>query len=183
MTRPPFAYRASVPLFVVGALAAGCNALLGNGEVERDRLDARPDPLAEAGVGTPPELDGAAAVPTVPPDAADAAAATACPPPTCATSADCPATQVCISMGDNDGGALTRACRNTCEAGAGCAASESCVFGVTQSACIPTGTACYASCKRVCGTSCVDWSTDRAHCGRCGATCPTGKVCVGGACS
>jgi hypothetical protein len=187
-SRSHFARRARAALRALGvavglsALTAGCNALLGNGEVERDLLDARPDPR-EASVSTPPsDLDGAASAPTLPGDAA-ADATTACPSPTCATSADCPAPQVCVSMGDGDGGARTRACRATCEAGAGCAANESCVTGDTQSACIPTGTACYASCKRVCGTSCVDWLNDRAHCGRCGTACPAGKSCVGGACT
>jgi hypothetical protein len=182
--------RARVPLGVLrvlrvlgvavglGALAAGCNALLGNSEVERDVLDARPDPRGDASGSTPPPDDGAASAPTLPADATPA-----CPPPTCATSADCPSPQVCVSMGDDDGGAVTRACRVTCEAGAGCAAYESCVPGEPRSVCIPTGTACYASCRHVCGSSCVDWLSDRAHCGRCGAACPAGKSCVGGACS
>ncbi len=164
----------------LGALIAGCNALLGNGEVQRDLLDASPDPRAEASAA-PPEPDGAVSAPTLPDAAAEAA--TACPPPTCTTSADCTAPQVCVAMGDDDGGARTRACRTPCEAGGGCPPYESCVTGEPQSACIPTGTACYASCKRVCGGSCVDWLHDRANCGRCGAACPAGKACVGGACS
>lgn len=188
MTRPHLGFRARAPQLLLrvaiglAALAAGCNTLLGNTEVERDVLDTRPDLQGDARANAPQDSDAQLPLPTLPPDAA-APSTTACPPPTCATSADCPTQQVCISMGDNDGGALTRACRKTCEAGVGCPAYESCVVGVEQSACIPTGTSCYASCKRVCGTSCVDWFSDRANCGRCGTSCPVGKVCVGGACS
>jgi len=163
----------------LAALAAGCNAILGNTEVERDVLDTRPDLQGDATV----ERDGQVTLPTptLPPDAAQPA--TGCPPATCTTSADCPTMQLCISMGDSDGGILTRACRKTCEAGAGCPAYETCVVGEPQSACVPTGTACYAPCKHVCGAACVDLSSDRANCGRCGTSCPTGKACVGGACS
>jgi hypothetical protein len=33
-----------------------------------------------------------------------------------------------------------------------------------------------------CAGTCVDFITDRANCGSCGAACATGQVCVGGAC-
>jgi hypothetical protein len=44
---------------------------------------------------------------------------------------------------------------------------------------------CGAACSLpmvMCGLSCVDLNTDRAHCGMCGAACPVGRNCVGGVC-
>jgi hypothetical protein len=35
---------------------------------------------------------------------------------------------------------------------------------------------------RLCGDSCVDTNTNRAHCGACGASCAAGQVCAGGTC-
>ncbi len=49
---------------------------------------------------------------------------------------------------------------------------------VTCAAAICAGTA-----STLCGLSCVDTTTDEAHCGGCGISCPAGHTCSGGACS
>ena len=44
----------------------------------------------------------------------------------------------------------------------------------------------YAQCptgQTLCGSTCVDLTSDANHCGSCGNTCPPGKVCIGGVCS
>ena len=61
------------------------------------------------------------------------------------------------------------------------AAYEQCISGSTP-ACIPTNTVCGASCQMICNQRCINPATDPANCGRCGAQCPTGKTCNGGAC-
>lgn len=169
---------ALVGLAPLGALA--CNAIVGNGPVELETFDASLIPKRDAAgdAGSIPDD-----VITVDDGGADGSSST-CPPPTCTTNADCPDTIpifICITLTGADGGALTRACRHPCEAGAGCAAYEQCISGSTP-ACIPTNTVCGASCQMICNQRCINPATDPANCGRCGAQCPTGKTCNGGAC-
>jgi len=49
------------------------------------------------------------------------------------------------------------------------------------------GLSCGGSTPTLCGTSCVNTSTDRTHCGGCagagGTTCSAGELCVGGTCT
>ena len=39
-----------------------------------------------------------------------------------------------------------------------------------------------ASPRSLCGSACVDLSTDPSHCGRCGSGCPAGRPCTSGVC-
>jgi hypothetical protein len=45
----------------------------------------------------------------------------------------------------------------------------------------PDGASCSAP-RRMCGTSCVDTSSDNNHCGSCGNACAAGRDCIGGTC-
>lgn len=161
-------------------LAGGCNALLGNEDVERESPDASTLVRREGGaVDGPFALDDVVTTPEAsPPDAGPP-----CPAPTCITSGDCPSKQVCIGLLAADGGVATRACRRTCEGGTGCITGESCFQGEPTPTCMPIQLECGASCSAVCAILCVDLSRDAKNCGRCGTACPAGKQCVGGACS
>lgn len=47
------------------------------------------------------------------------------------------------------------------------------------------GPGCNPTCapgERLCGTTCVDTSSDPNHCGGCGTTCPPGSACCNGTC-
>ena len=65
------------------------------------------------------------------------------------------------------------ACGVPCTAPAG--GSASCATGVCTTSC-PSG-------RTLCGSTCVDLTSDEAHCGACGAACTVGRTCTAGACN
>ena len=63
-------------------------------------------------------------------------------------------------------------CGGTC---GGCGTGETCADGTCEPTC-PTGTT-------LCGSACVDTTSDSANCGFCGYSCSSGTTCTAGTCS
>ena len=75
------------------------------------------------------------------------------------------------------------ACGNRCPAGVTCENGR-CGGSCTKDGDCGTGERCCGgTCHTTCGTgTCVDFATDRNHCGACGNACGAGRACCGGSC-
>jgi hypothetical protein len=105
----------------------------------------------------------------------------ACVPGVCLTGfADCntmivDGCEVSTQSDPNNCGACGRACTSLPNASAMCAGGA-CSIGMCN--------ANFANCDGQAMNGCeVNLQTDRTHCGACGNTCPTGRVCIMGACA
>lgn len=59
----------------------------------------------------------------------------------------------------------------------------SCALALCAASCSPTApTQQCPEGESICGMSCVDFQSDRQHCGECSKTCQPGQICTGGSC-